>query len=129
MRASQTLTSSMHGELTSFVVSRTPMLGELTAEQAALARHMSDLSEEAYYAGWMHGLEYALWQVVLGDREEYGRLAFSPEHRDTLRRLSASCGGWIVFDDDREQVWVGAAEWERRFSEWLKSPAAKRVDG
>jgi len=105
------------------------MFRDLTAEQAALAQYMSDLSEEAYCAGWMDGLEYALWQVVLGDRTDYGHLTFTPEHASTLRRLSASCRGWIVFDDDTEEIWVSQTNWESRFSDWLKSSAAKRVDG
>jgi hypothetical protein len=42
------------------------MLSDLTPDQRALARYMSDLSEEAYCAGWMSGLEYALWDGLIG---------------------------------------------------------------
>jgi hypothetical protein len=77
---------------------------------------MSDLSEEAYYAGWMDGLEYALWEAVTGVRREYGRLALTEAHRAHLRELSDNCGGWIVFDDDTEKTWVPLAEWKKRFS-------------
>jgi hypothetical protein len=41
------------------------MLRDLTPAQCELAKYMSDLSEEAYCAGWMQGLEYALWQVLV----------------------------------------------------------------
>jgi hypothetical protein len=105
------------------------MLRDLNPAQTALAQYMSDLSEEAYCAGWMMGLEYALWQVVLGLRTDYGRLAFTSEHVAELREFSASCGGWIVFDDEREETWIPRKEWEARFQAWLTSPAAKRTDG
>ena len=102
------------------------MLGDLTPGQRALAEYMSGLSEEAYCAGWMQGLEYALWQVVLDRRSIYGRLVFTAEHADNLRRLSASCRGWILFDDDREETWVSRSDWEIRYSAWLTTPAARQ---
>lgn len=105
------------------------MLADLTATQRALAAYMSDLSEEAHYAGWMENLEYALWQVVLGERRDYGRMVFSDEHADVLRRLSHECAGWIVFDNEREETWESRVDWEVRFAAWLKTPAAKRADG
>jgi len=72
---------------------------------------MSNLSEEAYGAGWMDGLEFALWQIVVGDRRDYGRLAVPDEHVSILRSLSVAAGGWIVFDDERDETWVSAADW------------------
>jgi len=90
---------------------------------------MSDLSEEAYCAGWMQNLEYALWQVVLGERHDYGRLEFMTEHVDSLQQLSHECAGWIVYDDKRGEMWVPRKDWEERFAAFLKTPAAKRVDG
>ena len=97
------------------------MFGDLTTDQRALADYMSDLSEQAYYAGWMKGLEYALWEAIVGGRREYGRLQLSDGHRTRLRELSDSCGGWIVFDDDTEQTWLPRAEWEERFSARLRA--------
>ena len=97
------------------------MLRDLTKDQQRLADFMSDLSEQAYYAGWMKDLEYALWEAVIGIREEYGRLELTESHRARLRELSDGCGGWIVFDDDTEQTWLPRAEWENRFSARPKS--------
>ena len=105
------------------------MLGDMTTEQTSLARYMSELSEKAYYAEWMTGLEYALWQLVLDERGAYGHLTFTSEDAAILRRLSQACGGWIVFDDEKEETWVPQSEWERRFARWRASPAGKRVDG
>ena len=41
------------------------MLRVLTADQRQLANFMSNLSEQAYCAGWIEGLEYALWEAPL----------------------------------------------------------------
>jgi hypothetical protein len=103
------------------------MLGDLTAEQHALALCMSDLSEEAYCAGWMVGLEFALWQIVVGDRREYGRLIVTDAQVSNLRSLAEAVGGWIVFDDDREETWVSTAEWDRRFQAWQSSTTRTEV--
>lgn len=94
------------------------MMKDLTPVQAELAQYMSDLSEKAYCAGWMQGLEYALWEVLLGERFHYGRLLLAQEHRTRLRSLSDACGGWILFDDETEETWVPRADWEQRFSAW-----------
>jgi hypothetical protein len=77
---------------------------------------MSALSEEAYCATWMDGLEYALWQVLLATRTTYGRLELTDAHRQKLRDLSDACGGWIVFDDRKDETWVPRSEWEVQFA-------------
>jgi hypothetical protein len=100
----------------------------LTTEQHALAQYMSSLSEEAYCAGWMDGLEYALWQVLQGERRQYGRLVFTDEHVAELRRLSEASGGWIIFDGDLEETWVSAPDWNARFQTWQSRTAAPGAD-
>jgi hypothetical protein len=90
---------------------------------------MSALSEEAYSAGWMSGLEYALWEALLGRRASYGRLVFTTEHRVRLRQLSESCSGWIVFDEHADETWLSVAEWVLRFSAWQTQDPSKRIDG
>jgi len=102
------------------------MLRDLTPTQSDLQQYMSDLSEEAYYAGWEDGLEFALWEVVLDQRTEYGRLVVTPEHRARLIALSDACGGWIVFDDVTEETWVSRADWEKLFSAWRNDDRSNR---
>jgi hypothetical protein len=46
------------------------MLADLSPDQRRLADYMSELSESAYCAGWMEGLEFALWEAVQGQRKE-----------------------------------------------------------
>ncbi len=82
-----------------------------------LADYMSNLSEEAYCAGWMQGLEFELWEAVVSGPRNYGRLQVS-RHIEQLRRLSEAAGGWIVFDDRDEESLLPKEEWEKRFNEW-----------
>ena len=90
----------------------------LSQEQQELANYMSDLSEDAYCAGWMEGLEYQLWQAVAEGPKEYGRLLITAEHIQQLRELSVGCGGWITFEDDIGETWVAMEQWEPRYQAW-----------
>jgi hypothetical protein len=93
------------------------MIDELTDSQKALAEYMSELSEEAYFAGWMEGLEYALWKAVFEKPFEYGYLQITEQHITELTRLSNACGGWIVFDDDSAETFVPIDEWRKIYTE------------
>lgn len=89
----------------------------LTPEQRALADLMSDLSEEAFCAGWMHGLEHSAWEIAHGRIDSYGNLgkASLDAYRGDLLRLSSACGGWIVWwegEHDEGEMWVPLADWE-----------------
>jgi hypothetical protein len=94
------------------------MLKDLTPSQRALADYMSELSEDAYCAGWLVGLEFELWEVVLGERKEFGFLDLGGEEAQRLRELSDRCAGWIIYDRDTEETWMPKSEWERWYSKW-----------
>ncbi len=91
------------------------MLKDLTPAQRQLAEYMSELSEDAYCAGWMDGLEFALWRAVTEGPREYGFMHLSREQIERLGSLSEKCGGWIVFDDELWETWVPLSEWRRRY--------------
>jgi len=97
------------------------MIEELTDSQKALAKYMSELSEEAYFAGWMEGLEYALWKAVVENPFEYGFFQLTEQHIAELTRLSNACGGWIVFDDDSAETFVPIAKWRKIYAKKAKS--------
>ncbi|MFN7138095.1 MAG: hypothetical protein ACK4UN_02020, partial [Limisphaerales bacterium] len=88
-------------------------------EATALAIYMSQLSEAAYSAEWMDGLEFALWRAVIHGPCQYGQLYLTQEHLGNLRSLSNSCGGWICFDDAEGERFVDFEEWEKMFSRGL----------
>ncbi len=73
---------------------------------------MSSLSEVAYQAAWMEGLELSLWKAVVFGPYTLGRLQFTDEHVERLRILSEQCGGWVRFQDDGEETFVPIGEWK-----------------
>lgn len=89
------------------------MLNELTPEQRDLAEYMSHLSESAYNAVWMEGLEQALWKAVAEGPYKYGRLQLERTHLQQLVLLSERCGGWIRFCESQEESFIPIAEWKR----------------
>jgi ankyrin repeat protein len=89
------------------------MLNDLTEDQKKLGNFMSVLSEEAYTAGWMEGLEFALWKAMNNQITEYARLKFTKEHIEKLKSLSSKINGWIIFDDKTEETFVTFEEWEK----------------
>ncbi len=96
------------------------MLRTLEPEAQELAEYMSELSEQAYYAGWMRGLEFELWDAAVNGRREYGRLSITDEHISELRRLSEAAHGWIVFDEKREEILLPMKKWKERFEAWKR---------
>ncbi len=87
------------------------MLTSLNEQQRELATYMSTLSEQAFGAGWMKDLEYALWNVLTSGPCQYGHLHITTTHIERLRTLSRACGGWIRFDDSAEETYVPIAQW------------------
>ena len=92
------------------------MLKELTASQRALASYMSELSELAYSAGWIDGLEDDLWRALPDKPFKYGRLDVTIAHLVRLTELSDQCGGWIYFDHEREESFIAFPDWHHRLA-------------
>lgn len=82
------------------------MLEDLTQPQRKLAEYMSELSEQAYCAGWMDGLESALRGAMTGEIKKYGNLVFTDEMIRKLKSLSSEANGWIIYDDENEETFV-----------------------
>ena len=92
------------------------MLSDLTESQRALAEFMSELSEQAWHAGWMKGLEYELWRAIVDGPFRLGRLTLTSVHVTRLKQLCDLCGGWIVFDDAAEESFASASLWNSIYS-------------
>lgn len=95
------------------------MLKDLDPQATALAEYMSELSELAYCAGWMAGLELHLWDAVVSGPRSYGRALITPEHIARLHELSRAAGGWIVFGKNEETL-VSFEVWARSFARWVE---------
>ncbi|MEO3408342.1 hypothetical protein AAFN85_30785 [Mucilaginibacter sp. CAU 1740] len=99
----------------------------LTAAQQKLADFMSYLSEEAYAAGWMSGLEYELWEMVLNGPRKYGRHFINQDDIDTLIQLSNEFSAWIYFDNETEETAIPITEWEKMYGGYLaRNPGLAR---
>ncbi|MGI4884390.1 MAG: hypothetical protein ACRYFR_05460 [Janthinobacterium lividum] len=71
----------------------------LNEKQQALSDFMSEISEEAWYAGWMEDLEYVLWYAMLHGPGNYGRKFIDEQTISQLKQLSEEAESWIIFDD------------------------------
>ena len=87
------------------------MLKDLTPDQRALAEYMSELSEQAIYAGWIQNLEHALWRARTEGPFVSTRLALTDIHVAKLRELNERCGGWIYFHPTNEETFVPTERW------------------
>lgn len=99
----------------------------LSEPQQALADAMSDISEYCWFASWLTGTEYRLWQFMTDPTDEasWGNYPIPPEHRDQLRALSASAGGWIVWrDSEQGPAVLSFADWQPLFDAWRQSQEA-----
>ena len=102
---------------------------ELTEDQRRLVDLMSDISEDAYCAGWNSGNEYRLWAMLAepGDSGIYSRTVVTDEQIAEMRRLSELIGGWIEYVCDptiEHAAWgerfVPLADWLPRFDEFRR---------
>ena len=99
-----------------------------TAEMRELYETMSDISEDCYYAGWMHGLEYAIWGALQDGDRRYGVGEMDAGQLEKVRQLSASLNGWIIWFDDDDDASLPVDEWGPRFvdmAEWAKRKEGK----
>lgn len=81
-----------------------------------LTDYMSELSEEAHSAAWRAGLEFAHWRALTEGPRRYGHLDIAADHIAKLRKLSDTCGGWIIFDDKTHEAFVILEEWWKVYS-------------
>jgi len=82
-----------------------------------LAKVMSQLSEDHWCAGWLHDLEFDLWDALEGS----GSLRIAQADLDQLRYLADKCGGWIKWDDQRHGPrYVHADDWCRTYQERVR---------
>jgi hypothetical protein len=86
---------------------------------------MCALSEEHYAAGWMEGLEYALWAAVKSNRMgvksiRYGTKDLSDTKLTYLDALSKACGGWFFWSEEKGmEVFITLDAWEAMYKAYF----------
>jgi len=99
----------------------------LTESQRELADVMSEISQFCWFAGWLSGTEYRLWRFMTdpSDDEAWGNYPIPPDHREQLRQLSDSVGGWIYWRDgadvpfeEQGMTFIGLADWRQLYDAW-----------
>jgi hypothetical protein len=93
------------------------MLDDLNQDQLKLAGLMSKISEDAFSAGWIEGLEYRLWEISNGGKNSYGGYIVPQEELQQLKFLSDKCGCWIFFDDENEETAIDLESWKNKYNE------------
>jgi hypothetical protein len=93
-------------------------------KQRALYKLMSEISEDCYCAGWVHGNEYTLWKMVADPAASrmYGQDSVTDEQLADLRAIAAETGGWIRWCNDSEDLSLPVDEQGLVFTsmvEWL----------
>jgi hypothetical protein len=89
----------------------------MTTDRSAAARDllqlMGDISQRCWNAGWLVGLEFALWNmIVAGTPASYGDGEVSIDQIAELRRLHNACDGWWYWDvEDDEERFVPTEQW------------------
>jgi len=85
-----------------------------------IQRIISELSEEAYAAGWMQEAEYDVWRLST-EGGSWGHLT-ATEAEPQLRRLlqlAGSSGCWVIWDElSEEERPVRLLDWYASYRAW-----------
>lgn len=97
-----------------------------TEDAAAIAMGaiVSDISEDTYCAGWMNGIEFALWGVLHGDMEDYAGVTASDPRMVALDVLSRKFDGWVMWDNTVKYRWTAFVPTDK----WVALYAAHRKE-
>jgi hypothetical protein len=86
---------------------------KITGKAQQLADEMIRLSIKYYATEWMMGIEFELWNEVLGNQD-----LLTEAEASKLKDLSTSCDGWISmnFSDDNLEF-ISLSGWKKTFRE------------
>jgi len=78
-----------------------------------------EISEKAYLAAWMLGIEFELWDCVRTRRRRLGQILVDESSIRRLRELSAALDAWIVFPTpEQPPAFIAFATWEPFYVRW-----------
>lgn len=89
-----------------------PEAARLTPAESRMFELMSEISEDCWCAGWMHGNEFALWKAMVSGELNYGQAVIDRALLSQVAALSVETGKWIIWRDDADGLD------DRDVSEW-----------
>ena len=79
---------------------------------------MQDLSE-TWFATWMSGVEFALWDATQGKARWLDLVTIPDELIARARRLSEEIGGWVAWPEEWERPgYIAMGTWLERWAEY-----------
>lgn len=98
---------------------------ELTGDVKELFELMSDISEDACFAGWYYNFEFILWNSIITENYDIGMCGAEKEKVLKAKELSDKLNGWIYWPnlptiEDDGINFVSLDEWIEIFnkSKW-----------
>lgn len=88
------------------------------AAARSLIQAMRFVSEEAYSAAWMGGLEFDLFDVCMNGSGDYGSVEVTTDMVSELLILGRLAGGWPVRDDIEGQTIMPMDQWREQYYKW-----------
>jgi hypothetical protein len=87
----------------------------LSVEALDLLSLMRDISQRCWSAGWLVGLEFSLWNMVVANAgQRYGDGEITVDQIIDLRSLHEVCDGWWYWDEELgEERFVSTEQWMR----------------
>ena len=84
---------------------------EITGVAQQLAEHMINLSKKNYGSRWCMFLEFELWREITEELD-----VLNETEAEKLMDLSEGAGGWIVMDNQTDQLkFVLMDRWEKYY--------------
>jgi len=63
------------------------------------------------------GWTASIWRGIVEGPFRYGQFDLTVDHIERLQRLSEACGGWVVFNDDKEETFVPIDRWKNIYGD------------
>ena len=86
-----------------------------------LKDYMSWLSDEYWCAGWLIGLEYILWDLLVDPKSDAYFGSFDQRHLDRLKWLFEGANCWFYWDNSISKVLpISLSDWDKKYKLWKK---------
>ncbi len=86
---------------------------KITGQAQQLADIMIQMSTKYYSTEWMMGVEFELWNEVLGNQD-----LLSTSEITKLKDLSIACDGWIMMNYQSKGLeFISLSGWKKTFRE------------